>query len=973
MCRKLFYLVASVLLLTTNGSAQAGVQKWEAVVRAANPIHWYRFNETPGTTTTTDNGSAGLDGEYRSLVDLGQEGLFGPGEAVLFERGGQDDVMWTQGGDLTSDEWTAEFIVMKMSNTVAQALSDSADFSLRIVGWGVDEELSFTEYGVIDARFDAVAGADLVAPVEQWIHVTYRKSGGETQVFVDGVMVGTTSTLADCPIDSFGGRAGGASDGMDGFMDEAVIYDYALADDEILAHAMAPFLPDVGAIVVQPEDCATDVPRDTILSWIAGLYAETHDVYLGTVFEDVNTADRANPMGVLVSENQTATTYAPEGVLELGQIYYWRVDEVNGAPDNTIFKGDVWSFTIEPIGYPIEGVIATSNGSSEADAGPENAVNGSGLNEDDEHSTDSPDMWLASPAGSEPLYIQFEFDRVHKMHGLLVWNYNVQFELLLGFGVKDATIEYSENGLDWAVLGDVKLAQGTARADYTANTAIDLQGVPARYIRLTVNSGFGMMGQFGLSEVRFLSIPAHAREPQPDDGATDMSVDTTLAWRAGRDAASHEVYLSTDEAAVIDGSALVDTVDTPSFASSDLEFGNTYYWKINGVNEVEAVPSWEGDVWTFSIEEYATIDDMESYDDDANRIYETWIDGFGVAGNGSQVGYLEAPFAEQSIVNSGSQSMPLLYDNTGGATVSEAQRDLGGQNWDTHGADTLVVNFRGHAPEFFETDDGRILMNSIGADVWGTADQFRYAYKRLSGDGSIIARVDDVANTWGWAKAGVMIREGLDAGSAHAMAVVSPANGVALQYRPIMNQDSFGINELDLVAPYWIKLTRTGNLFTAERSEDGVTWVSITDDVAASTVEIEMGADVYIGLMSASTRADIVGGATFSNIATTGNVTGSWETTGIGVEQPVGNTPAPLYVAVEDSAGHLAVVVHPDPLAVAATEWQPWRIALSQLSGVNLSSIAALTIGVGDPDNPTSASGLVYVDDIGFGHPASTE
>jgi len=973
MCRKLLCLVSLALVLAACGAAQAGVQKWETVVRAANPIHWYRFNEAPGATTTLDNGSGGLDGEYRSLVDLGQEGLFGPGEAALFERGGSDDVMWTQGGDLTSDEWTAEFIVKKMSNTVAQALSDSADFSLRIVGWGVDEELSFTEYGVIDARFDAVAGQDLVAPVEQWIHVTYRKSGDAIQVFVDGVMVGNTTTLADCPIDSFGGRAGGASDGMDGFMDEAVIYDYALTDAEVLAHAMAPFLPDVGAIVVQPEDGAIDVPRDTALVWMAGTYAETHDVYFGTVLDDVNSADRDNPLGVLLSQGQTASTYQPANPLELGQTYYWRIDEVNGAPDNTIFKGDLWSFTVEPVGYPIESVVATSNGASQPGEGPENVVNGSGLNENDEHSTDSPDMWLASPVGGEPLYIEFAFDRVYKMHEMLVWNYNVQFELLLGFGIKTATLEYSENGEDWTVLGDVELNQAMARADYPANTTIDLQGVPAQYIRLTANSGFGMIGQLGLSEVRFLSIPAQAREPQPADGATGVAVDESLSWRAGRNAATHEVYLSTDEAAVADDSALVDTVGTTSFTSAALNFGATYFWKVTEVNEADAITSWEGAIWSFATTQYATIEDMESYDDDENRIYDTWVDGYGVTTNGSQVGYLESPFAEMTIVNGGAQAMPLFYDNTGGARVSEATRDLGGQNWNTNGADTLAVNFRGRAPEFLETADGRILVNSIGADVWGTADQFRYVYKQLSGNGSIIARVDSIVNSWPWAKSGVMIREGLDAGSAHATVAVTPGNGVALQYRPVMNQDSSNVNQPELVAPYWVKLTRAGNTFTAQRSEDGVNWVSITDDAAASTVEIEMGADVYIGLMSVSTSADVVGGAVFSNIETTGAITGAWQTMGIGVDQPAGNLPAPLYVIVEDTAGKTAKVVHPDPLAVLATEWQEWQISWDDLAAVNLGSVQALTIGVGNPDSATESSGILYVDDIGFGHPASAQ
>jgi hypothetical protein len=202
-----------IIVVVMGSAAQAGKQKWESLVRAGNPVHWYGFNEDPGTTDTEDRGSGALTGTYRALVDLGQEGLFGPGEAVLFEGGGQDDVMWTQGGDLAGEAWTAEYIVKKLTNDVA-SLSDSPAFSIRVVGWGVNEELSFTEYGVIDAQFDPSGGADLVAPLDEWIHVTYRKNAEGVQVFVNGVLAGTTSTTIDCPIESFGGRAGGASDGM---------------------------------------------------------------------------------------------------------------------------------------------------------------------------------------------------------------------------------------------------------------------------------------------------------------------------------------------------------------------------------------------------------------------------------------------------------------------------------------------------------------------------------------------------------------------------------------------------------------------------------------------------------------------------------------------------------------------------------------------------------------------------------------
>ncbi|MDI9433724.1 MAG: LamG domain-containing protein, partial [Planctomycetota bacterium] len=107
-----------------------------------------------------------------------------------------------------------------------------------------------------------------------------------------------------------------------------------------------------------PADGQGDVPRDVVLQWKAGEFAAAHDVYFGTSFDDVNTAGQANPLGALVSQGQSGTSYDPAGMLDFGQTYYWRIDEVNAAPDNTIFKGDVWSFTAEPLAYPIANVVA---------------------------------------------------------------------------------------------------------------------------------------------------------------------------------------------------------------------------------------------------------------------------------------------------------------------------------------------------------------------------------------------------------------------------------------------------------------------------------------------------------------------------------------------------------------------------------------------------------------------------------------
>jgi hypothetical protein len=113
--------------------------------------------------------------------------------------------------------------------------------------------------------------------------------------------------------------------------------------------------------------------------------------------------------------------------------------------------------------------------------------------------------------------------------------------------------------------------------------------------------------------------------------------------------------------------------------------------------------------------------------------------------------------------------------------------------------------------------------------------------------------------------------------------------------------------------------------------------------------------------------------AEFSDVSFTGAVTGPWQVAAIGVAQP-SNDPAPLYIAVEDSAGHIKTLTYPDPAAVQAIDWQKWMIPLSQFQGVNLSGVKKMSIGVGDRNKPSpDGKGVIYLDDIGFGHPLSAE
>ncbi|MHC4676485.1 MAG: discoidin domain-containing protein, partial [Planctomycetota bacterium] len=472
--------------------------------------------------------------------------------------------------------------------------------------------------------------------------------------------------------------------------------------DEIWWDGDQGLKPPTKARKPSPFNGAPDVPRNVVLSWTPGQFAAKHNVYFGTSLDDVTNADVASPL--LVGPAQDANAYDPEH-LELDQTYYWRIDEVNAPPDSTIFKGDVWSFTTEPVAYAIGNITAIAS-SSDVGREPENTINGSGLDDSGLlHSKDPENnMWLSTMAGPQPSWIEYEFDNVYKLHEMWVWNSNDSLEPVLGLGFKDVTIEYSVNGTDYTTLGTThEFARAPGMPDYAHNTTVDMGGVGAKYVRLTANSNWGgVLNQYGLSEVRFLYIPVQAREPNPDSGATDVDPDVTLSWRAGREAAQHDVYLGSDEQAVIDGTVSATTVTETNHGPLSLDLGQTYSWKINDVNMAETATTWEGDVWDFSTSEFIVVDDFESYNDldptdpDSNRIFNAWIDGYEQPTNGALVGYDQPPFVETTIVHGDVQSMPFFYSNTGGATYSEAERTFAApQDWTKYGIQTLVLYFHG--------------------------------------------------------------------------------------------------------------------------------------------------------------------------------------------------------------------------------------------------------------------------------------
>ena len=130
-----------------------------------------------------------------------------------------------------------------------------------------------------------------------------------------------------------------------------------------------------------------------------------------------------------------------------------------------------------------------------------------------------------------------------------------------------------------------------------------------------------------------------------------------------------------------------------------------------------------------------------------------------------------------------------------------------------------------------------------------------------------------------------------------------------------------------------------------------------------------MAATVYIGLAVTSHDATLTTVAEISNVSTAGTVTGQWQAIAIGATMP-SNDPAPLYLTVEDKAGKTKTVVNPNPSASTTVAWTEWRIPLSNLTGISLTAVKKITIGVGDKASPKAgAAGMLYIDDISFGHP----
>jgi hypothetical protein len=641
MCKRMLTVIFPIVMLSMAGGASADlVVHFSLDEGSGTAVHDVIGNVNDGQL----EGDAGfVAGHFSYAVSFDGDGdsIRWADDADLLDPGasGLTVTAWLNQGDGTSTH-AYEFAVSKGNRTSG------------MIGWSI-----WTESGSLMVRCNSDGTSAQRAsqrfqnvPADEWLHVALvidRQAdqirgylNGDNQGWIAGGGGPSSDSLSgwgdiDCDVPLVIGQRDDGNGTLFGSVDDVRIYDHALSETEILDTMSGVVYPY--AFGPDPKDGAMHDDVWVNLSWKPGGYAVSHDVYLGDDYDRVNEGAAETFRG-----NQTDTFYVagfpgfayPDGLIP-GTTYYWRIDEVNEADPNSPWKGPVWSFSIPP---------KTAYDPDPAD--------GAGL------------VDVNAPT--------------------LSWT--------PGFGAKLHTVYI---GNDFDEVNNAAVGVPTGSAAYSPGP------IEAERVYCWRVDEFDGVGTYK-GDVWTFTTPGAVGNPQPANGATDVALATILSWTPADNAASHEIYLGLDKAAVRSADTASTEYKGPralgeeSYDPGVLEADTTYYWRVDAVYDGNPVA---GPVWSFTAGDYLLVDDFESYtDDDAagQAIWQHWIDGFGIAGNGAQVGYLMPPYAERTIVHRGSQSMPLLYTNEAGVTNSEAVLTLTApRDWTQAGVGELSLWFRG--------------------------------------------------------------------------------------------------------------------------------------------------------------------------------------------------------------------------------------------------------------------------------------
>ena len=617
MYRKFTYMVSFVLVFVLFSTASAELVG-----------HW-RLDDGSGIVAT--DSVAGNDGTFEGDPEW-VAGYFGG--ALDFD--GDDWVNCGSPADLVITEQISITCWVNPAQLGGEQGFAGLDAGYYFKAHG--EGVRFTTPGILDH-----SSANLTLVVGEWQHVasTFQPGQDEGLIFYyNGVETErTTSSAMNAGSGPFRIGNNQWNEHLTGMLDDVRVFNHILTENEVLA-AMEGGEGYPYALGPDPEDGALHEDTWVNLSWRAGDYAASHDVYFGDNFDDVDAGAESTFQG-----NQTDLFYVagfpgfayPDGLVP-GTTYYWRIDEVNEAEPNSPWKGNIWSFSIPP---------KTAYNPDPIDAGEAVDV-------------------------------------------------DVQLRWIPGFGAKLHTVYFGET------FEEVDTAAGGSPQGAAAYSPGSLKMAKTYYWRV---DEFDVV-ETHKGDVWSFTTEGAVSAVNPVNGAEDVTQTPVLTWTPGL-GATYDIYFGTDVSALEKKAS--GSLGEEGYDAGQLEWNTTYYWRVDEANSANADSPWTGPLWSFTTANFLIIDDMEAYNDlppddpESNRIFNAWIDGYGDPTNGSLVGYENAPFAEQTIVNSGNQSMPMSYDNSA-AAMSEATLTLTSNNdWTVNGVNTLVVWFRGASGNAAET------------------------------------------------------------------------------------------------------------------------------------------------------------------------------------------------------------------------------------------------------------------------------
>ena len=643
------YLIPVMVVLIAAGDASAGL------------LGYWRLDENGGIVAADSSGN-GHDGTIKGAV-------WTPGKSgsALYFDGADDYVLCAERTGSAPGTYPKQLMPQTFTVSCWTKLDNFAYFS-SFVGNGIDsadDECGFFFYNwgwVGDNERDfglAIRTETAMSYVETpniyqtntWYHLAASYDGADVRIYVNGSLVAGPTNVGG-PMRWVSAGSGnyperfaigvwldpGYNLWIDGVIDEVGYWDSALTEVEIKKLAGR-----TRASEPQPADGTMHADTWVNLTWVPGVYAVTHDVYLGDNFDSVSNGTD----GTFRSSQPTPfyvtglPGYAyPDGLVP-GTTYYWRVDEVNTADPNSPWKGDVWSFSIPP----------------------RKAYNPSPADDAQFVAADVTLTWTPGFGA-----------RLHHVY----------------LGTNPADVEAGAASTDKGPVGVARLAAGKLESEKVYYWRVD------EFDGASTHKG----------DVWAFTTPGAAGNPQPANRAADVQMIAKLSWTPATNAASHNIYFGTDRDAVKNATTTSPeykgntTKGSESYDPGKLAWHSNYYWRVDAVYGTAPV---KGLVWSFTTADFLLVDDFESYNDidppdaKSNRIFDKWIDGFASpTTNGAIVGNSLPPYAERTVIHAGVQAMPLAYDNN--LKISETTMTLVyPRDWTQDGVTKLSLWFRGDA------------------------------------------------------------------------------------------------------------------------------------------------------------------------------------------------------------------------------------------------------------------------------------